>query len=244
MNTIKNAPLALVTGASRGIGRAIAETLAGAGYDLVLTCSRTLPELSALANSLEEKYGIHCTAQMADASDPVAMDQLFASLDHLDILVNNAGISYIGLLTDMSVEEWQHIINTNLSSCFYTSRLAIPLMLQKHSGRIINISSVWGSAGASMEVAYSASKGAVNAFTKALAKELAPSNIQVNAVACGAIDTEMNQWMEEDELIQLVEEIPAGRLGRAEEVADFVYHLGYKGSYLTGQVIGLDGGWI
>ena len=94
------------------------------------------------------------------------------------------------------------------------------------------------------ELGYSATKGGINAFTKALAKELAPSNIQVNAVACGAIDTEMNQWMEEDELIQLVEEIPAGRLGRAEEVADFVYHLGYKGSYLTGQVIGLDGGWI
>ena len=168
MNTIKNTPLALVTGASRGIGRAIAETLAGAGYDLVLTCSRTLPELSGLANSLEEKYGIHCTAQMADASDPVAMDRLFASLDHLDVLVNNAGISYIGLLTDMSVEEWQRVINTNLSSCFYTSRLAIPLMLLKHSGRIVNISSVWGNVGASMEVAYSASKGGVNSFTKAL----------------------------------------------------------------------------
>lgn len=108
MNTIKNTPLALVTGASRGIGRAIAETLAGAGYDLVLTCSRTLPELSGLANSLEEKYGIHCTAQMADASDPSAIEKIFSSLDHLDVLVNNAGISYIGLLTDMSIEEWQN----------------------------------------------------------------------------------------------------------------------------------------
>ena len=244
MNTIKNTPLALVTGASRGIGRAIAETLAGAGYDLVLTCSRTLPELSGLAISLEEKYGIHCTALAADASDPSAIEKIFASLDHLDVLVNNAGISYIGLLTDMSVEEWQSVINTNLSSCFYTSRLAIPLMLQKHSGRIINISSVWGNVGASCEVAYSATKGGINAFTRALAKELAPSNIQVNAVACGAIDTEMNQWMEEDEMLQLVDEIPAGRLGTAEEVADFVHHLGYKGSYLTGQVIAMDGGWI
>ena len=98
--------------------------------------------------------------------------------------------------------------------------------------------------GASCEVAYSATKGGINAFTKALAKELAPSNIQVNAVACGAIDTEMNQFLEEDELIALVDEIPAGRLGSAEEVADLVYHLGYKNSYLTGQIIGLDGGWI
>ena len=171
MNTIKNTPLALVTGASRGIGRAIAETLAGAGYDLVLTCSRTLPELSGLAISLKEKYGIHCTALAADASDPSAIEKIFASLDHLDVLVNNAGISYIGLLTDMSVEEWQSVINTNLSSCFYTSRLAIPLMLQKHSGRIINISSVWGNVGASMEVAYSASKGGVNSFTKAGAQQ-------------------------------------------------------------------------
>lgn len=110
-------------------------------------------------------------------------------------------------------------------------------MVRQKQGKIVNISSVWGLAGASCEAAYSATKGGVNALTKALAKELAPSGIQVNAVACGAIDTEMNQWLEEEELISLVEEIPAGRLGRAEEVADLVYHLSYKDSYLTGQVI-------
>ena len=154
MNTIKNAPLALVTGASRGIGKAIAETLAEAGYHLILTCSHTLPDLQEVAACLEEKYGITCTAMAADASEPAAIKKVFASLDHLDVLVNNAGISYIGLLTDMSVEEWQHVLNTNLSSCFYTSRLAVPLMLLKHSGRIINISSVWGVCGASCEVAY------------------------------------------------------------------------------------------
>lgn len=117
-------------------------------------------------------------------------------------------------------------------------------MVRQKQGKIVNVSSVWGVVGASCETAYSATKGGINALTKALAKELAPSNIQVNAVACGAIDTEMNQWMEEDELIALVEDIPAGRLGSAEEVADLVYHLGYKNAYLTGQVIGLDGGWI
>ena len=244
MNTRKNAPLALVTGASRGIGKAIAEALAEAGYHLVLTCSRTLPELSGLANSLEEKYGIHCTAQMADASDPSAIEKIFSSLDHLDVLVNNAGISYIGLLTDMSIEEWQNVINTNLSSCFYTCRLAIPLMLQKHSGRIINISSVWGVCGASCEVAYSATKGGINAMTRALAKELAPSSIQVNAIACGAIDTEMNQFLDEEERNALLEEIPAGRMGRAEEVGKLAYQLGSENSYLTGQIIQLDGGWI
>ena len=244
MNTIKNTPLALVTGASRGIGRAIAETLAGAGYDLILTCSHTLAKLQEVAVSLEEKYGVHCTALAADAADPSAIEKIFASLDHLDVLVNNAGISYIGLLTDMSIEEWQSVINTNLSSCFYTSRLAIPLMLQKHSGRIINISSVWGNQGASMEVAYSASKGGMNAFTRALAKELAPSNIQVNAIACGVIDTEMNACFSPEERTELEAEIPAGRYGTPEEVAELAFSLASGHPYLTGQIITLDGGFI
>ena len=243
MNTIKNTPLALVTGASRGIGRAIAETLAGAGYDLILTCSHTLERLQDVAASLEEKYGVHCTALAADAADPSAIEKVFASLDHLDVLVNNAGISYIGLLTDMSIEEWQSVINTNLSSCFYTSRLAIPLMLQKHSGRIINISSVWGNVGASMEVAYSASKGGVNSFTKALAKELAPSNIQVNAISCGVIDTAMNHCFSPEEMDALREEIPADRLGQPEEVGQLVLQLIQAPAYLTGQILTIDGGW-
>ena len=144
----------------------------------------------------------------------------------------------------MSDGDWDRIIRTNLTSVFNCCRQAIPDMIGAKAGKIINISSVWGVAGASCEVAYSATKGGVNTFTKALAKELGPSNIQVNAVACGAIDTEMNQWMEEDELISLIEEIPSGRLGKAEEVADLVYHLAYKSNYLTGQIISLDGGWI
>ena len=117
-------------------------------------------------------------------------------------------------------------------------------MLQKGTGKIINISSVWGVAGASCEVAYSATKGGINALTKALAKELAPSNIQVNAIACGAIDTEMNRYLSDDDLLHLIDEIPAGRLGRAEEVADLAYHLAYTSYYLTGEIIRLDGGWI
>ena len=162
----------------------------------------------------------------------------------LDVLVNNAGISYIGLLQDMKPEDWELILRTNLTSVFNCCKLAIPMMLEKKQGKIINISSVWGVCGASCEAAYSATKGGVNALTKALAKELAPSNIQVNAIACGAIDTEMNHFLDDEELIGLIEEIPAGRLGRAEEVADLAYHLGYKENYLTGQVIGLDGGWV
>ena len=144
----------------------------------------------------------------------------------------------------MSSQDWERILRVNLTSVFNCCKLAIPYMVRQKQGKIINISSVWGVTGASCEAAYSATKGGINALTKALAKELAPSGIQVNAVACGAIDTEMNQWMQSEDLIALTDEIPAGRLGRAEEVADLVYHLGYKNSYLTGQVIGLDGGWI
>lgn len=237
----------LVTGASRGIGKAIAVKFAKKGYNVIINCAHREQELMQAKREIEG-YQVSCTAFLGDMGDLSVCEQLFQLIRKqyggLDVLVNNAGISYIGLLQDMTAEDWDRILHTNLTSVFNCCKLAIPVMLSAGHGKIVNISSVWGSVGASCEVAYSATKGGINAFTKALAKELAPSNIQVNAVACGAIDTEMNQWMAEDELIALVDEIPTGRLGRAEEVADLVYHLGYKNAYLTGQVIGLDGGWI
>ena len=171
------------------------------------------------------------------------VDRLFRHIPSLDILINNAGISYIGLLSEMSPESWQKVLDTNLSSLFYTSRKAIPLMLQKHRGQIINISSVWGECGASMEVAYSASKGGVNSFTKALAKELAPSGIQVNAIACGLIHTEMNLCFTEEERRSLIEEIPADRMGNTAEVAQMVCSVLSMPSYATGQIFTIDGGW-
>ena len=237
---------ALVTGASRGIGRAIAGRLASQGYDLYLTCLHSMDSLTEYAHQLTERYHISCFPFQGDMGCAADVERLFSSapIRSLDVLVNNAGISYIGLLQDMTPEEWDRVLSTNLTSCFLTCRLAVPLMVHAKKGRILNISSVWGAAGASTEAAYSASKGAVNSLTKALAKELAPSNIQVNAIACGAIDTEMNHFLHREDLISLLEEIPAGRMGRAEEVADLAYHLAYKESYLTGQVIGLDGGWI
>lgn len=237
----------LVTGASRGIGKAIAVKFAKKGYHVIINCAHREQELMQAKREIES-YQTTCIAFLGDVGEMGVCEKLFEQIRKqygtLDVLVNNAGISYMGLLQDMNSADWDRLIRTNLTSVFNCCKLAIPLMLEAGRGKIINISSVWGQTGASCEVAYSSTKGGINAFTKALAKELAPSNIQVNAVACGAIDTEMNCWMEEDELIRLVEEIPAGRLGRAEEVADFVYHLGYKGTYLTGQVIGLDGGWI
>ena len=235
----------LVTGASRGIGRAIAIAFAEAGWSVGICCRHSAAELESLKKIIEA-MGRRCFACLGDIGNyEDARAFVTGAADFLgpiDCLVNNAGISHIGLLSDMSPEEWNHIIQTNLTSVFNCCHGIIPGMVARQTGSIINISSVWGICGASCEAAYSASKGGINALTKALAKELAPSHISVNAIACGAIDTEMNQWMEEDELIALVDEIPAGRLGKAEEVADLAYHLGYKESYLTGQIIGLDGG--
>lgn len=237
----------LITGASRGIGKAIAVKFAKKNYNVVINCIHNEERLLQTKREIES-YQVSCLAYMGDMGDMdqcrLLFDKIKKQFGDLDVLVNNAGISYIGLLQDMQSEDWDRVVRTNLTSVFNCSKLAIPGMIAQKYGKIINISSVWGVVGASCEVAYSATKGGINAFTKALAKELAPSNIQVNAVACGAIDTEMNQFLEEDDLIALVDEIPAGRLGTAGEVADLVYHLGYKNSYLTGQIIGLDGGWI
>lgn len=239
---------ACITGASRGIGRALAAAFAAQGYDLFLTCRKNEALLLELKKELEHRFGIHCRTFTADAADAFRMEEVFAQIgretDGLNVLINNAGISWHGLLTDMTPQEWDRLIRTNLSSVFYTSRMAIPLMLRRHAGKILNISSVWGIAGASCEVAYSASKGGVNAFTKALAKELAPSNIQVNAIACGVIDTEMNGFLSAEERAALTEEIPAGRFAGPQEVAGLAVSLCSGHNYLTGQIITLDGGWI
>lgn len=254
----------LVTGASRGIGKAIALRFAREDYNVVINCVRSqtlLAETEAEIRAIQSarqgaKQGVGsrqdspagCLSFLCDVGNMSACEKLMAQIrerfGRLDILVNNAGISHIGLLQDMSPGEWDRIIRTNLTSLFNLCRLAVPDMVAGKSGKIINISSVWGQRGASCEVAYSASKGAVNAFTKALAKELAPSNIQVNAVACGAIDTEMNHFLDAGELQALTDEIPAGRLGTPEEAADLVFYLAQENAYLTGQIIGLDGGWI
>lgn len=235
---------AIVTGASRGIGRAIAEGLARSGYDLTITCINNEEMLKELATELREAYKITCRTFTGDLSDPSQADRLFEGVEELDVLVNNAGISYVGLIQNMTPEEWNRVIGVNLSSAFYCSRLAVPLMLKKKDGCIINISSVWGERGASTEVAYSASKGGLNAFTRALARELAPSNIRVNAIACGMIDTDMNRIFDADDISSIIEEIPAGRMGRPDEVADLVCSLCLGNSYITGQVITLDGGWM
>lgn len=242
-----NRPVALITGASRGIGREIALTFAHHGYDCIITCLNRQDALLSVRDEITS-LGLSCLTFIGDLGRWEDCCRLFADItdrfDCLDVLVNNAGVAYIGLLQDMTPDEWNHLLQTNLSSCFYCSKLAIPLMLKHHSGNILNISSVWGNVGASCEAAYSATKGGINTLTKALAKELAPSGIRVNAIACGVIDTEMNHCFSEEERALLQDEIPMGRFGTAKEVGTFAYSIVSRAPYLTGQVITYDGGWF
>lgn len=242
-----NQNTALITGASHGIGKAIAERFAAEGCSLILNCKNDAEKLQKDAEKLQSRYGVRALTLSCDVSDHSQVCHMFAQAANvfgsINILINNAGISHIGLLSDMSIDEWNRIISTNLTSVFSCCHEAIPHMMRRQSGRIINISSVWGNTGASCEAAYSASKGAVNSLTKALAKELAPSRIPVNAIACGVIDTRMNECFDAAERAALEDEIPMGRYGSPAEVADLAWQLATAPLYLTGQIITIDGGW-
>lgn len=239
---------AFITGASHGIGKAIAYKLAEKGCTLALNCKNSKNELETLCCELNEKFGITAKAFICDVGDYSAVCEMFLQIQEeigvINWLINNVGISQIGLLSELAADDWQKLIATNLSSVFYCAKLVIPAMVHRKAGKILNISSVWGEVGASCEAAYSASKGGVNALTKALAKELAPSNIQVNAIACGCIDTRMNRCFSEEERLQLETEIPAGRFGTPQEVAELAWTLLSGHDYLTGQIIRFDGGWL
>lgn len=239
--------IALITGASRGIGAALARTFAQNGYHLALCCHNSGAQLDALANELSKQYHIEICTFTGDVGDYAFVEQMvnktLEKFSKIDVLINNAGISYIGLLTDMQIDDWNHIVATNLTSVFSTCRCCVPSMVSQKSGKIINISSVWGNVGASCEVAYSACKGGINSFTRALGKELAPSNIQVNAIACGVIDTAMNGCLSEEDICSLTAEIPTDRLGRPEEVASLILQTASAPAYMTGQIITIDGGW-
>lgn len=239
---------AVVTGASRGIGRAIALALAGRGYSLALCCKNSTDKLEevrkkALAAGAPRILAVKADLSVYEESAGFCAD-ILSEFGHTDVLVNNAGISIVGLFQDMTPQEWDRMMATNAGSVYTMCHELLPSMIHRKSGRIINISSVWGNVGGSCEAAYSAAKGAVNSLTKALGKELAPSGISVNAIACGAVDTDMNAVFGEEALKELAEEIPAGRLARPEEVAQMVLALLDAPDYLTGQIITLDGGWL
>ncbi len=239
----------VITGASRGIGRAAALSFAKRGYPLFLTSNSHADDLEETASMAAAFHVPVFTAPYVDIGDyEQCRTQIWEQIQGQNLtiegVVNNAGISYIGLLQDMSYEDWDRIVRVNLGSVFTMCKFAIPHLLKLGYGKIINISSVWGNVGASCEVAYSATKGGINSLTKALAKELAPSNIQVNAVAFGAIDTSMNSFLNKEERDALIDEIPAGRLATPEEAGELIAAI-YQdcGKYLTGQIISMDGGW-
>lgn len=237
----------LITGASRGIGRQTAAAFAKEGYRLTLCCRENIESLAHLSQSLCRTYHTDVQCMRADVADSAQVNKLVSDAQEafgpVDILINNAGISSVGLITDLSDEDWMRVLQTNLSSVFYTSRAVLPAMIHRKSGCIVNISSVFGICGASCEAAYAASKGGVNAFTRSLAKELAPSHIRVNAIAFGVIDTQMNGNLSVEEKAALAEEIPAGRFASPEEAAAFILQVARSPGYLTGQVIPFDGGW-
>lgn len=236
---------AIITGASGGIGTQAALALAKEGCRLVL-CGHRSEEQLEQTKELCLAY-TPCFTVLGDIGDSRTAAEItetaLEKFGRIDLLINNAGMAGIGLITDVTDDEWFRLLNTNLSSAFFMCRHVLPHMIHKKSGRILNISSIWGVSGASCEAAYSAAKGGLNAFTKALAKELAPSGIAVNAMACGMIDTKMNSCFSKEELEAVCEEIPIGRMATAEETADMITLLLKAPPYLTGQVIGFDGGW-
>lgn len=233
----------LITGASGDIGSAIALKMAKEGHELILTCFNNTEAVLSLALQILT-VAPTCKYQIVkcDVSSFEDVLEKLSSLD-VDILIHAAGISHIGLLQDMSVDEWNKVISVNLTSCFNLSKVLLPNMIRRQNGRLLFISSIWGNEGASMEVAYSASKSGLNGFVRALAKEVAPSGISVNAIAPGLIETKMNKHLTQDDLNNLYEEIPMGRAGTTMEVAELTYHIISSPSYLTGQVITMDGGW-
>ena len=238
----------LITGATSGIGRALAVACAASGRfsKLILNGGHDAAALTETAArvSAAAPSSLRCIPSLGDVGDLSYVRHLRELYGPVDLLVNNAAVSWTGLLTDMAPEEWDRLIRTNLTSLYNTCHVYVPDMISCQSGAILNVSSVWGLVGASCEVAYSASKGAVNAFTRALAKELAPSHVRVNAVALGVVDTRMNGHLSPEEMENLREEIPAGYIVPPEEAAEALLKLLFMPEYLNGEIIRLDGAWI
>ena len=235
----------LVTGGTKGIGKAVALEFLKRGCEVVINYCND--ERSALATQEEFNMLGYCPVLMrADVSDEAQVRSMFREYfsiyDTLDVLVNNAGISLIRVIQDTTLADWNKIFAVNINGAFLCSRAVADRMIGNGGGCIINVSSIWGEVGASCEVAYSASKGALIAFTKALAKELAPSKVRVNCVSPGVIDTQMNSDLTGDEMEQLVAQIPMGRIGNPEEVARACVYLS-DAEYVTGEVLSVGGGF-
>ena len=238
--------IAIVTGASRGIGREVAKELAESGITVIANYNKSEEEAKKLQQELEEQ-NFKLEIFKADVSKREDVKKLveYTIEKHgkIDILINNAGISEYKLFTDETDEDWDKLINTNLYSAFAMSQEVIPNMVHNKKGCIINISSIWGIVGGSLEVLYSISKAGLDGMTKALAKELGPSNIRVNSIAPGMINTKMNSKFTEKEIEEIKEKIPLERLGDPQDIAKCIKWL-IDDNYTTGQVISINGGWV
>lgn len=235
----------IVTGASRGIGREIAKGLAKKGYTIIANYNKSEQQILELQEELE-KENIKIDIFKADVSKRNEAKELVENTINkygkIDVLINNAGISQIKEFTQITDEDWNNMINTNLNSVFYMTQETCKNMIHNKKGCIINISSIWGVEGASCEVHYSVSKAGVDAMTKSLAKEMGPSNIRINSIAPGFINTEMNKHLSEEEINNIKEEIPLERIGKAQDIEKCVEWL-IEDEYTTGQVISINGGW-
>ena len=234
----------LVTGGSRGIGKAIVEKFAKEGYNVILNYNKSIEKAQEIEK--EFKNVKIFKADVTNRKEVQAMiDYANNIFGNIDILVNNAGTGCTCLLQDLSFEEWQEVFNVNVNGVFNCTQLILPQMLKKHSGKIINISSIWGMTGASCEVAYSASKSAIIGFSKALAKEVGPSGINVNVVAPGIIMTDMVSQYSIEEFDEIRNKIPLGEIGSTSDVANSVFFLASDDAqYITGQILSPNGGWV
>ena len=237
--------VAIVTGGSRGIGRAIVETLARKGINVIANYNQSEEKAKQLQENLE-KENIHIDIIKADVSKREEVknlvDMVIKKYGKIDVLINNAGISQEKLFQDITDDDWEHVMKVNLYSAFCATQEVLPYMLSQKSGCIINISSIYGIIGGSCAVAYSATKAGMDGMTKALAKELGPSNIRVNSIAPGCIDTDMNKQYTEEDMNQVKEETPLERIGKPEDIAKCAMWL-VEDTFTTGQVISINGGW-
>ncbi|MGN0690298.1 MAG: elongation factor P 5-aminopentanone reductase [Oscillospiraceae bacterium] len=237
---------ALITGSSRGIGRAVAEIFSENGYAVIINYNKSEKEAFELVEKIRSEGNV-AMAVKADISSPdeihAMMNKVYENFPSVDVLVNNAGVSLQKLITETEIEEWDNIFNITARGAFICTKAVLPKMIEKKQGAIINISSIWGNVGASCEVAYSSAKSALIGFTKALAKEVGPSGIRVNCLCPGVIDTDMNKMHSEETIAELCAETPLMRIGSPYEVADAVLFLASeKSSFITGQIFSVDGG--